>query len=112
MRGRLPDAARADFRLHEDLGFPLWVHRDDETAPERPLVVVLDLPGGGPRRSAATPVNPGSVTALRHTRPAAASAPLWEGPPYRWSAGPHRLDVVVDRGCSVQVTDLLSVVRA
>ena len=44
LRGRpSPEDERA-FWLYRDLGFPLWVHRDNEDHPERPLVFVLDLP--------------------------------------------------------------------
>ena len=105
LRGRPSDDERADFRLHEDLGFPLWVHRDDERAPECPLVVVLDVPEG--RRPATTPVNAGSLTALRHTGPAPVRAPGWAGPAYTWRAGPHRLELEVDRGDAVEVTEVL-----
>ena len=41
-RGQLPDAAIRDYWLYEGLGVPIWVHRDNERAPERPLVFVLE----------------------------------------------------------------------
>jgi hypothetical protein len=106
LRGTPPEVDREHYRLHEDLGFPMWVHRNDEREPERPLVVVLDLPAG--RRPATTPVNAGSLTALRHTGPAPMRGPHWTGPAYTWTAGPHRLELEVDSGESVEAADLLS----
>jgi hypothetical protein len=110
LRGTPPEDQRAHYRLHEGLGFLLWVHRDDEAAPERPLVVVLDLPEGPPRRPATAPVNPGRLLAVRHTGPSPASLPAFSGPSYEWRAGEHRLEVVTDAGPSVTLTDVLAVV--
>ena len=73
-------------------------------------MAVLDLPGG--RRPASTPVHPGTLTALRHTGPAPLRAPRWTGPAYSWSEGPHGLELVVDGGGPVEVTDVLALVEA
>ena len=43
-RGVLPDAYRDDFWLYEELGARIWMHRDNERDPTRPLVFVLEMP--------------------------------------------------------------------
>jgi hypothetical protein len=109
LRGRLTEEQRADFWSYEDLGFPVWVHRDNERRPERPLVFVLDLP---PRRH---PDDVGSRVGLRavhHRGPAPADVPPYAGAPLLHRPGPHRMELLVDTGRPVEVTDLLSIVVA
>ena len=55
VRGTLSEAERVDYWLYDGVEMPVWVHRDNEEAPERPFVFVLDV-GGGPPSPA--PVNP------------------------------------------------------
>ena len=46
LRGQLPGEQEPVFWRYDDLGFPVWIHRDNEKRPERPLVFVVDLPAG------------------------------------------------------------------
>lgn len=69
-------------------------------------MVVLDLPAG--RRPRDVPVNPGALVTVRHTGPAPAPVPSWNGPDHVWRNGPHRLELGVTGGRSVRVTDLLT----
>jgi glyoxalase-like protein len=88
LRGQLPDSCRGDYWLYEELGPRIWVHHDNEQAPERPLVFVLELtaedreqrqramPGGGlPSRQTRRPLEEVRVRA-----PAPARLPPHTGP--------------------------------
>ena len=44
LRGQLTEADAEDYWRYDALGLPIWVHRDNERAPERPLVFVLEIP--------------------------------------------------------------------
>jgi len=68
LRGKLSEAERVDYRRYDGLPMPVWVHRDNEDAPERPFVFVLELDEHRPP----TVGNPGTLQALRHTGPAPA----------------------------------------
>jgi Glyoxalase-like domain len=105
LRGRPAEADLPDYWRYDGLPMPVWVHRDNEEAPERPLVFAVE-PSEELRRSAAlgAPVNPGSLVAVRHFGPAAARLPGYSGPEVRHAAGPHRLELVVDGGEPVAVT--------
>ena len=83
---------------------PVWVHRDNEDAPERPFVFVLELDEHRPP----TVGNPGTPQALRHTGPAPARLPEYRGPAVEHAAGPHRLEVVLDAGAPLDVTAQLA----
>jgi hypothetical protein len=41
-RGQLDPAHRDEFWLYDALGPRIWIHRDNERSPERPLVFVLE----------------------------------------------------------------------
>ena len=86
---------------------PVWVHRDNEDAPERPFVFVLELDEHRPP----TVGNPGTLQALRHTGPAPARLPGYRGAELSHSAGPHRLEVVLDAGAPLDVTAELALRR-
>ncbi len=105
-RGR-PDSTD-DFWLYEDLGFPIWIHRDNERFPERPLVFALDLDAADRRP-------PAGADALREVRlggPSAPSVPKFDGPPIVHTAGPHSMELVLrDAGAAHAITDGL-VIRA
>jgi hypothetical protein len=109
-RGLLDDST--DFWPYDALGIRIWVHRDNERAPERPLVFVLevDLAGRLPGRPT-SPEQRAELVAVRHTGPAAATLPSYDGPPVEHTPGPHRLDLAVDRGREVTVTGLVSIQR-
>jgi hypothetical protein len=112
LRGRLPEERQADYRPYEGLPIRVWVHKDDERAPERPLVFVLEVdergaPPGRPPDAARAHL--GELLAVRHTGPAAPDLPQYEGPAVHSVAGPHSLEIVVDRGRIVTVTDILAI---
>jgi Glyoxalase-like domain len=100
LRGKLSDAERVDYWLYDGLPMPVWVHRDNEEAPERPFVFVLDLDEHRPP----TVANPGALRAVRHSGPAPARLPDHDGPFTRYTPGPHRLELIIDRGQPVVVT--------
>jgi hypothetical protein len=109
LRGRLTDEQCEAFWLYEDLGFPIWVHRDDERRTERPLTFVLDVP---PRRRPADAGSRVGLRAVHHQGPAPPDVPPYAGPPLLHRPGPHRMEVLVDAGRPVAVTELLSIVVA
>src|SRR4029077_19098299 len=101
-RGRLPDAEIRDYWLYEGLGVPIWVHRDNERAPERPLVFVLEatsreLEQRRPRSRTPDLLahrRPGELRSRHVTGPAAASLPRYDGPAIESSRGPHHLELI------------------
>jgi len=109
LRGRLTDEQRTAFWLYENLGFPVWVHRDNERRPKRPLVFVLDIP---PRRRPGHVGSRAGLRAVHHRGPAPADVPPYAGPPLVHRPGLHRMELVVDAGRPVTVTDLLSILVA
>jgi hypothetical protein len=115
LRGQLADELRKDYWRLDGLPMDVWVHRDSDRAPQRPLVFVLDLTtlpaaqsggraaGGRP----ATAANPGAVRSIAHTGPEDAPLPPFAGPPVLFIPGMHRLALTVDAGRGRSVTDLL-----
>jgi hypothetical protein len=100
LRGKLSEAERVDYWLYDGLPMPVWVHRDNEDAPERPFVFVLDLDEHRPP----TVANPGALRAVHYSGPAPARLPDHDGPLPRYTPGPHRLDLIIERGQPVAVT--------
>jgi hypothetical protein len=117
LRGQLPDAAIRDFWLYEGLGAPIWVHRDNERAPERPLVFVLEANGDEleqrrPRSRAPDVLahrGGGELQSVHGTGPAPASLPRYDGPAIEYSRGPHLLELVVGNGTRRRISDILVV---
>jgi hypothetical protein len=112
LRGLLTAAQQQGFWPYDALGLRIWVHRDNERVPERPMVFVLELdPQERLRRRPpeATTGDRSELLAVRHTGPAPADLPQCDGPPVQYSPGDHRLELVVDRGRAVAMTELLSV---
>lgn len=117
LRGQLPDAFRHHFWLYEDLGLPIWVHHDNERAPERPLVFVLETAQADLERRRSRSRGPEQVerapsATLREVRvhgPSPASVPSFVGPPITSAPGPHHLELVVGRGPARAVTQILSI---
>jgi hypothetical protein len=117
LRGRIPAQLRRDYWLLEGLPMQVWVHRDNEQAPERPLVFVLDvtprasepLPGRGPAGRPVALMSTAGLVAVRHTGPAPARLPDFGGPPVEPSSGEHRLELVVDQGRPITITEVLAI---
>jgi Glyoxalase-like domain len=113
LRGLLPEEQREHFWRYDGLPIPVWVHRDSEAAPERPLVFVLEV--GGRRRPAHgrdTAGRPGGSGVLHQVTlrgPSPARLPPFDGPRVEQAAGPPGLELVATGGRSVEVTDLLRI---
>jgi hypothetical protein len=99
-RGELADGERTDYWLYEDLGIPIWVHRDNEEAPERPLVFVVPQLRRGEGR--------GTLRRVRLTGPAPPRFPDYAGPAIVQQRGPHRLELEVGDGPPLEITELMT----
>ena len=85
-RGRPEDVA--EFWPYDALGPRIWVHRDNERHPERPLVFAVEVdrvPAG----------DTGALSAVRVHSAARPSVPPYAGPPLTYLPGPPRLELVV-----------------
>jgi hypothetical protein len=108
LRGRIDAAQRDDFWPYDALGLRIWIHRDNERSPERPMVFVLEIE---PRRlpaaePAGTDRRPGELREVRVHGPSAASLPPFAGPPIVNVPGPHLLElVVVEDGSPLAVSE-------
>jgi hypothetical protein len=113
-RGQVDPAQVGDFWLYEALGSRIWIHRDNEHAPERPLVFVLEAADEElerRRRRVRTSVahhRPGELRELRMHGPSTPSLPPFAGPPIVYVKGPHLLELVVgDEGIARRISDAL-----
>jgi hypothetical protein len=98
-RGRPGEAELAAYWPYDALGFRIWVHRDNEDHPERPMVFSLELEAGLAGGAPAAPQRrPGTLRELRVRGPAAPSLPAFAGPPVVHEPGPYGLELVVDPG--------------
>jgi hypothetical protein len=103
-RGQLESAVRDEYWLYDALGLPIWIHRDNEQFPERPLVFVLEanqeqIEQRRQRMSMSTANRSHRLPVLREVRlrgPSAPSLPPAAGPPIVYAAGPHMLELVID----------------
>jgi hypothetical protein len=113
LRGVLPDDEREHFWRYDGLPVTVWVHRDSEEAPERPLVVVLEVGGSrGPARgrdTAGRPGGSGQLLEIGLRGPAPARLPPFDGPRVEQANGAPGLELVASGGRPVQVTDLLRI---
>jgi hypothetical protein len=110
LRGVLTEAEREEFWPYDLLGLPIWVHRDNERMPDRPLVFVLEVdPEQRRRPPEAAGEERADLVAVRHAGPVPPALPPYTGPAVEHTVGPHRLEVVVDRGTEVRVTELLAI---
>ena len=115
LRGQLPHADLRDYWPYEGLGAPIWVHRDNERAPERPLVFVLEatcreLEQRRPRSRTPDLLahrRRGELRSLRVTGPAPASLPRYHGPAIEYSRGSHQLELVIGNGTRRRISDTL-----
>jgi Glyoxalase-like domain len=96
-RGALDPAERDEFWLYDALGPRIWIHRDNERSPERPLVFVIEtagrrLPKPGAHRHA------GDLSEVRVRGPSPPHLPPFSGPPIVYEGGSHLLELVVGGG--------------
>jgi hypothetical protein len=120
-RGRIEPADRDEFWLYDALGPRIWIHRDDERRPDRPLVFVLEADEQelherrgrrGPMSDAVAHRRPGELREVRLRGPSAPSLPPFAGPPIRHEPGPHLMELVVGGDSSaLAVSDVLVVRR-
>ena len=115
LRGELAAADRGDYWLYEDLGIRIWVHRDNEQAPERPLVFVLEMDEAHrlQRRarlgSADRSGQLGSLEAIHVQANAPARLPVCAGPRVTRSRGAPQLELVAGPGPARSMTDILAI---
>lgn len=103
-RGWLPQADRDDFWLHEEHGTRIWIHRDNERAPQRPLVFVVEVSGSGIERRRPIATHPELLAGwdgprlqeVRVSAPSPCWLPIHRGPQVVQSSGPPRLELVLD----------------
>ncbi len=117
LRGELPDRCRGDYWLYEELGPRIWVHHDNEQAPERPLVFVLELTAedrerrrrgtwvGG--RTSRQPRRP--LKEIRVRTPAPARLPPHTGPRIVDLEGTPYLELRAGPGSPREITDILTI---
>jgi hypothetical protein len=117
LRGVLARTERDDFWLFEEGGTRIWIHRDNERAPERPLLFVVEASGDAMvrRRPRSGPPallahrHGGPLAEVRVTGPAPAPLPPYTGPPVVQRAGAPHLELVVGTGrWSRSVTPILT----
>lgn len=118
-RGRISAAESDKFWLYDVLGPRIWIHRDNERFPERPLVFVLettveDLEERRRRASMSATVadrQPGQLREIHVHGPSAPSLPPFAGPPIVYLLGTHLLELVVsDEGRPRTIDDALAIV--
>jgi hypothetical protein len=94
------------------------MHHDNECAPARPLVFVLETsdaemerrrPRSGPP-DLLEHLHVGTLSEIRVSGPSPASLPPYAGPPITQTSGPHHLELIVGRHGSAQpITPLLTI---
>jgi glyoxalase-like protein len=115
LRGQLAENEIDDYWRYDALGPTIWIHRDNERRPERPLVFVVDVPTDElehhrpQNRFPHLPAHrrPGTLQRVHMTGPAAPSLPRYTGPPVEHAPGAHRLELAVGDGPARKITDLL-----
>jgi Glyoxalase-like domain len=114
-RGRIDRADSDEFWLYDALGPRIWIHRDNERFPERPLVFVLEMTGdemSQRRRRAAGAAHrqPGELREIHIQGPSAPSLPQFAGPPIVYLPGPHLLELVIgDQGRPLVVSQAVTI---
>lgn len=112
-RGRISSAESGEYWLYDALGPRIWVHRDNERFPERPLVFVLEVTADGTkrRRAGVHRRQPGDLREIHIQGPSAPSLPAFAGPPIVHLPGPHRLELVIgDEARARPVCETLNIV--
>lgn len=116
LRGELAAADRGEYWLYEDLGIRIWVHRDNEVAPERPLVFVLEMNEAHlvQRRARLNGTDRGgqlrgSLETIYVQAEAPARLPIFAGPRVTQSPGEPRLELVAGPGPAQSMTEILAI---
>jgi len=108
-RGRPSDAELGAYWPYDRLGFRIWIHRDNEDRPERPMVFALELDRVPGPDAASAQRRPGTLRELRVGGPAEPALPAYEGPPVTHVPGPHALELVIDpAGATLEVDEGLT----
>ena len=102
-RGEVDPAHSDEFWLYEALGPRIWIHRDNELVPERPLVFVLEaaeeeMEQRRPLVRMSEPAahrRPGELREVRVRGPSPPFLPPFAGPSIVYLQGPHLLELVV-----------------
>jgi len=101
-RGALTGLCQDDFWLHEEDAARIWIHRDNQLAPERPLVFVIEAAGEAlerrrPRASHREMMAAWDGPALHGVNisgPQTCKLPPYRGPLVTQTRGPHHLELV------------------
>jgi hypothetical protein len=117
LRGELEPSERRSYWLFDALGFPIWVHRDNEDHPDRPLVIVMELSAAelssrAAVLSEAAATQPGGIREIRLFGPEAPSLPAgFTGPQVVFHPRDEQgMELVVDAlGAAVSVSDTLAI---
>jgi hypothetical protein len=115
LRGQLPVDCREEYWLYDELGPRIWVHQDNEHAPERPLVFVLELTAEDRERRRSRSQGlmnrqpAGVLEEVRLRGPAPARLPRYEGPPIAQSVGAPYLELRAGPGPARPITNLLAI---
>jgi Glyoxalase-like domain len=120
LRGQLPDCCRGDYWLYEELGPRIWVHHDNEQAPERPLVFVLELTAEDRERRQRATKGRGlpswqtrrPLEEVRVRAPAPARLPPHTGPRIVHSEGRPYLELRAGPGSPRPITNNLAISSA
>lgn len=115
-RGPIDPVDSDDFWLYDLLGPRIWIHRDNERCPDRPLVFLLETAEAemAQRRArvggsgTVAHHRPGELREVRVRGPSAPSLPPFAGPPIVYAEGPHMMELVVGHaGSHRPVSDAL-----
>jgi hypothetical protein len=116
LRGELATPDRGDYWLYDDLGIRIWVHRDNDQAPERPLVFVLEMDESQlvHRRARLRGADRGgrlggSLEAIRVHADAPARLPICAGPALTQSKGTSQLELIAGPGPARSMADILTI---
>jgi hypothetical protein len=117
-RGQIDPAHGDEFWLYAALGPRIWIHRDNERSPERPLVFVLEaaeeeMEHRRPRVWMSDALEhrcPGELREVRVHGPSAPSLPPFAGPSIVYRQGTHMLELVVaHHGRARPVSDTMAI---
>jgi Glyoxalase-like domain len=116
--GQVPPAVSDGYRLYDLLGPRIWVHRDNEHAPDRLLVLILETAEEELRARTPAVRAPELVSRQRADAllsavahgPSPARLPPYTGPPITHMDGPHRLELVVGHAAGrTPIAEILSI---